>query len=327
MDAAVNMADTPKVSVILPVYNGEPHLKSAIKSILDQTLENFELIIIDDGSKDDSLKTMKSFDDPRIQIVSRPNKGLPATLNEGIALAKGAYIARQDQDDLSMPDRLATEVAFLDARPEVGLVGSNYIIMDESGKPQETTRVFTHPDDLKVAEWISNQFGHGSVMMRKDVVDKVGGYDTTVGIVEDYDLFTRLAKATRIANIRRPLYKWRRTPTGMSLSNVEEQAARAFNIRDREFEYFRKHRSEYKLLTSFHPFTFGPNVLRYFLKKSALFRDLGYLYLNLAHDRQQATKMLIAAIIYAPWRKSSYKHLYYLLSGKDLSQRWRFDYL
>ena len=112
------------VSVVLPVYNGAKYLRDAIDSMLAQSYANFELIIIDDGSTDDSINIISAFNDPRIRLYSQENQGLAATLNRGITLAKGAYIARQDQDDVSLPNRLSKQAAFLETNPDYGMVGT-----------------------------------------------------------------------------------------------------------------------------------------------------------------------------------------------------------
>ena len=174
------MVNSPQVSVIMPVYNAERFLRLAIDSILGQTFSNFEFIIINDGSTDGSLKIIKSYKDSRIHLISRPNKGLAPSLNEGLTRAKGQYIARMDADDISLPKRLAQQVDFLDQNPTVGLVGSNYIIIDDSGKKLDVTDVFTHPSDLKVAMVTCNQYGHGSVMMRSTVFKNIKPYDPQI---------------------------------------------------------------------------------------------------------------------------------------------------
>ena len=112
------------ISVILPVYNGSEYLTESIDCILNQTYSNFEFIIIDDGSTDDSAAIIANYTDVRIRFYSQQNQGLASTLNRGISLANGNYIARQDQDDVSLPNRFAQQVAFLEANPEYGMVGT-----------------------------------------------------------------------------------------------------------------------------------------------------------------------------------------------------------
>lgn len=125
---------SPQVTVLLPVYNGEKYIAQAIESILNQSFRNFELRIIDDGSKDSSVKIVQSYSDPRIRIVKNPqNLGLVQTLNRGITLIKSEYLARMDADDIALPDRLEKQLLFMQARPEVGLLGGAIQLVDENG--------------------------------------------------------------------------------------------------------------------------------------------------------------------------------------------------
>lgn len=317
---------SPSVTVLMSVYNAERYLAEAIESILNQTFKDFEFLIINDGSSDKSEQVIKSFVDSRIRLISRANKGLTASLNEGIAKARGKYIARQDADDLSIPTRLEREFKVMESDPKIGMVGSNYTIIDEEGHSLVTTKVFTHPDDLALAEILSNQFGHGSVMMRKSVLDKVGTYDPKVGYVEDYDLFVRISRVARIANIKEPLYFWRRSPGGVSLSNQELQIKQAFTIRDREFKRFLQDRKHFKIFSSFHPFSVRPNPFHYFDKKAALFRDLAYLYRQ-EGKRAKSIQSLVTALVLAPWCSRSYLYLWRILKNKSNKPVWKYEFL
>lgn len=315
------MKKSPLVSVVMSVYNGEKYLRQAIDSILNQTFKDFEFIIIDDGSKDKSREIINSYHDPRIKLISRENKGLTFSLNEGIKKAKGKYVARMDADDISHLDRLALEVKRMEEDLNLGLIGSNYTVISLEGNPLATTDVFTHPDDLKVAETLSNQYGHGSVMMRKSVLDKVGLYDKAVGVVEDYDLFTRISHVAKIANIKKSLYFWRSNPKGVSRSNYETQLKLTDKIIDREFRYMMNNRRKYKIISSFHP-----DSWKYLYKKANLFYDLAFFYRK--NDKLLESYIyLILSIVLAPWRRRSYKYLL-LLPWRDLVLRdWRYVYL
>jgi glycosyltransferase involved in cell wall biosynthesis len=313
------MTSKPKVSVLMSVYNGEEFLNEAIDSIIDQTFKDFEFIIIDDGSKDKSLKIIKSYKDPRIVLVSRPNKGLVASLNEGLNLAKGKYIARQDADDISIPNRLEKEVMYMDSHPNTALVGSNYTVMDIKGNQLVTTNVFTHPNDLKLTQITCNQYGHGSVMLRKSAIEKVGNYDKSVGHVEDYDLWTRLSQNYDIANFEEPLYLYRKVEQGISMSNAELQVQQTFAVRDKAFKYYLKHQSEYK------PLFYRPSGHHYRTRKAVLYRDLAYL-----HRRENkvfgALYMMSLAILLEPLNKKNYLCLEYVLY-KPRFDRWVYEFL
>lgn len=316
----------PRVTVLMSVHNEVRFVGRAIESILAQTFDDFEFLIIDDGSTDGSREVIDSFDDPRIRRMSRENRGLAASLNEGFTMARGEYVARQDADDVSLHTRLTREVEFLDAHPEVALVGTNYTIIDDDERPQVTTSVFTHPDDLAVAMVLSNQYGHGSVMMRRSIVEQLGGYDESVGHVEDYDLFVRISHVAQIANLADALYLWRRSPTGVSLSNRELQTAQTFAIRDREFRRLCERRGEFRLFASFHPRSFHPSARAYTEKKSVVFRDLAYLYR--ANGRPaSALGMQLAAAVSAPWQRRNFVHVIQMLRTRGREPLWEYEFL
>lgn len=215
----------PLVSVILPVYNAERFIRESVDSILSQTYGDFELIIINDGSTDNSLSVLESIRDPRIVLISQQNKGLAATLNYGLTLAKGEFIARQDNDDLSLPSRFEKQLAFLQSNPAVDVVGTWAEIMDETGKA--TGKFHRHPTDslqLKFRLLFDNPFVHSSVMFRKSIVTKAGNYDTDRSIFEDYNLWSRIARISQVANIPEVLLRYREVNSGMSKSALDYDA-------------------------------------------------------------------------------------------------------
>ena len=206
------------ISVILPVYNGAAYLREAIESVLSQTFESFELIVINDGSKDESASIIEAYDDPRIRYLYQENRGLAATLNRAIELSRGEFIARQDQDDVSLPERLEKQVAFLRAHPECGMVGSWAEIWE--GKTR-TQRMHRHPAEsaaLKFELLFDNPFVHSSMLIRKEVFDRVGLYatDKSRQPPEDYELWSRVARSFQVANIPEPLLIYREMPGSMS---------------------------------------------------------------------------------------------------------------
>lgn len=206
------------VSIVLPIYNGAAYLRQAIDSLLAQSFSDFELIAIDDGSTDDSADVVGSYSDPRIAFLRQDNKGLAASLNRGIALARGRYVARQDQDDVSFPERLAKQVEFLDAHPDIAVVGTWAEIVNAS---RRDTRFHRHPANPAVLRFLllfDNPFVHSSVMMRKSVVDEVGGYTTdgTRQPPEDYELWSRIARRHSLSNIPQVLQRYREVAGSMS---------------------------------------------------------------------------------------------------------------
>ena len=208
----------PRVSVILPVYNGEPYLAESIDCILGQTFADFELIIINDGSTDDSAACVARFSDSRIRYFEQPNAGLAATLNRGISLAQGAYLARQDQDDIAHPERFAAQAAFLDAHPGYCMVGTWAEIFSETESGQRFHRHPTENLELKLHLHFRNPFVHSSMMLRTDVLRAIGGYctDKTRQPPEDYELWSRMARAGKVANIPRVLVRYREVLSSMS---------------------------------------------------------------------------------------------------------------
>ncbi len=214
----------PKVSVVMSVYNGEKYLKEAIDSILNQTFKGFEFIIINDGSTDKTRKILEFYTDPRIRLINQANMGLAKSLNRGLKIARGEYIARMDADDISLPERLEKEVKLLDNHKDVGLVGIFPMKMDESGRNVGLYKTKTKNEDLREVLWRGDLLCHGSVMFRKECVDKVGFYRKKLKFAEDYDLWFRIAEFFGITNIEEPLYKYRINPDSISLTNLFGQS-------------------------------------------------------------------------------------------------------
>lgn len=220
----------PDISVVMSVYNGETYLREAVDSILAQSYKNFEFVIIDDGSTDTTLKILQSYQDPRIVIISRSNKGLVASLNEGIKKARGTYIARQDADDRSASQRLAKQIKVAKATG-AGVVGTAFAMLSTAGDVVGQQAVHEDEAALKLALRTGNPFGHGSIMMLRSAVQAVGGYSDKVGPAEDYDLWLRLAPTTAFAGLNQVLYFWRVNPTGISHQNSAGQVASADRLR------------------------------------------------------------------------------------------------
>lgn len=208
----------PAISVVLPVYNGAADVEKSVQSVLAQTFADFELIIINDGSKDNSAEVLQSISDPRIRLFHQENMGLAATLNRGIELAQGQYIARQDQDDICKPDRFERQFQFMEAHPNCGLLGTwaEIWVGDEP-----SGRVHEHPADhstLCFELMFNNPFVHSSVMMRRMAVVGIGGYSTDPSRQppEDYELWSRMARYGEVANLPEPLLIYREVPASMS---------------------------------------------------------------------------------------------------------------
>lgn len=201
----------PLVTVLMPVYNGEKHLAPAIESILGQTYGNFELLIMDDGSTDRSGNIVRSFRDQRIRYrKSETNQGIEQTLNEGIRLASGTFIARMDADDISLPQRLALQVAYMERYPETGVLGGaiRYLKQNKPGK------IVTPPlsdDEIRVHFLFHNPIFHPAVMFRKKLVEH-HAYPLDYRYAEDYRLWTELSDRTIFANIPNMILHYRIHP-------------------------------------------------------------------------------------------------------------------
>lgn len=222
----------PLISVLLPVYNGAPYLRGAIESILGQSYATFELIIINDGSRDDSAEIIASFSDTRIRSYHQENQGLAATLNRGIGLAAGEIIVRQDQDDISLPQRFMRQVEFLQAHPRCAMVGTWAEIWVDD---QRTDRAHRHPVDnamIQLELLFTNPFVHSSVMIRTKCLQEVGGYavDPTRQPPEDYELWSRIARTHEVANIPECLVIYREVGGSMSRSTNPQFWERVVNI-------------------------------------------------------------------------------------------------
>jgi glycosyltransferase involved in cell wall biosynthesis len=200
--------DSILVTVLMPVYNGQSFLRAAIDSILNQTYTHIELLIINDGSLDDSEKIIQSYKDERIVYVKNDrNIGLIETLNKGLLFAKGKYIARMDADDISLPNRLEKQVCFLEENPAFGLLGTGYSIF---GDKEEEVHYPSEHEKLKIACLSYNPFCHPSVMIRKAVLDEFNlKFQKEYIHAEEYKLWTEILSVTKCHNLQEILLKYR----------------------------------------------------------------------------------------------------------------------
>lgn len=219
-------ARPPRVSVILPCYNGEAYLHEAVQSILDQIFTDFELIVVDDGSIDGSAAILAQFAarDTRIRVITQLNAGIVVALNTAILHARGEYIARMDADDVSFPDRLAFQVDYLDRHPETVMVGGHAVGDLEPGPASTRTSGGRHAvTDLTVFPPRIAVSMHPLIMMRADTLRQMGGYRRDYRHAEDYDLFIRASAFGRIDNPPVDILFYRRHEGAISVSHVEEQ--------------------------------------------------------------------------------------------------------
>jgi len=218
---------TPRVSLLMPVFNGTRYLHEAIGSILDQTFTDFEFIIVDDGSTDHSMHIAQACGDIRVRVITLSHVGLVAARNRALSEARGKYIAWMDADDVSHPDRLSKQVVFMESHPHVVMLGTWARLIEADGRasgvsamPPATGR------SLYVALCASNQFINGSTMMRRNVACAVGGYRPEFVVAEDYDLALRLVEIGHLANLTENLYRLRVYAASTTARIGDEEVAR-----------------------------------------------------------------------------------------------------
>ncbi|SIR44433.1 Glycosyl transferase family 2 [Pontibacter lucknowensis] len=226
----------PKLTVLMPVYNAGKFLAAAVDSILQQTFREFEFIIIDDGSTDDSVAIIKSYDDPRIRLyLNKDNIGITATLNKGIGLASTSLIARMDADDISYPDRLQVQYSYMLANPDCALVSSMVRVIGEDGRfiRQDKMRSEHVYYNLTFICWLY----HPTVMYRKEAVQEVGLYTATYS--EDFELFWQLTRKYSFHNLPEVLLDYRVTDQSLHqvLKKVEYESAQQQQVL-RNLRYF-----------------------------------------------------------------------------------------
>lgn len=224
----------PLVSVVMPIYNAQRYLTQAIDSILSQTLENFELILINDASIDKTLQIINKFKkrDKRIRIINnKKNLQMAASLNLAIDLAKSDLIARMDQDDISLPNRLEVQYAFMQSHSNVAIVGNNIIIIDEEGKVTGKRTYPTTSAGLKRILFRYSAFAHPTVMFRRYPFLKVGGYNPKKHPCEDIDLWFRLGRKYEFASIPSFLLKYRVSIVSGSHKNLINTEIIGFKIK------------------------------------------------------------------------------------------------
>jgi glycosyltransferase involved in cell wall biosynthesis len=224
------VSEYPLVSVVMPVFNGLPWLSEAVESILNQSYENLEFVIVDDCSDDGSVQLLKTYavEDSRIKLIlNSSNAGVPATLNRGIEHCSGKYVARMDADDVSTPDRIRLQVEHMEKHPACGVVGSWIYRVRQKGR----TRIKAFPeknDDLKLLLLFECCFSHPSVMMRKKVLDQLPFvYDESFSSAQDYELWSRLKDYCDFYCIQQPLLRYRELETSVSKQAKKARTKRA----------------------------------------------------------------------------------------------------
>ena len=200
----------PKVTVLMSVYNGQKYLREAINSILNQTFKDFEFIIIDDCSIDKTKDIILSYKDSRIRFIeNKKNIGLTKSLNKGLKIARGKYIARMDVDDISMPERVEKQISFLDKHKDIAVVGSWIEIINMESSRAYVLKNDCNPAIIKWTHIFKNQITHSSAFFRKEIIKKIGHYNEKYKYAQDFDFWFRISRKYKIANIPKVLVKYR----------------------------------------------------------------------------------------------------------------------
>ncbi len=214
----------PMVTVLMPVFNSAPFLEASVESILAQTFQDLELLIIDDGSTDQGCEKLRSLTDPRLRVIRQAeNQGIVAALNAGLLAARGKYVARMDADDIAMPGRLARQWQYMESDSTIGLCGSRFEFFGERTGPGWVT--YFEPDEIRVAMLFENPICHPTVMIRREVLQKADlKYPAEYPFAEEYALWLDLMRVTRLTNLVDTLLRYRSHPTQASQLKSEMQS-------------------------------------------------------------------------------------------------------
>jgi glycosyltransferase involved in cell wall biosynthesis len=219
------------LSVVLPVRDGERYVRDAVESVLAQTYDDFELVVVDDGSRDATPRILAGFADERLRVLRQDPAGLVAALGRGLAESSGELVARMDADDISLPTRLERQLAAL-ADERVGLAGCGVEEVDADGHSLRSWLLPADDAALRRRLLLRNPFAHGSVMVRREALKGAGGYRSDYGANEDYDLWRRIAGDWRLAAVPEVLYRYREHENAVTKTDVRPRVASRERLRD-----------------------------------------------------------------------------------------------
>lgn len=230
---------TPSVSVLMPAFNAGQYLKLAVESILNQTYADFELIIVDDGSTDNSFDALIGFNDSRIKIIrNKQNLGLIATRNIAVSNARGPLVACLDADDIALPTRLKKQVEAFDADRDLALLGCQAYLLDEQGRKFGVVDVPTSDEKIRRTIFRHNNMIHSGVMMRRGVLNAVGDYPRDFALAEDYALWLRLIINHKVMNLPERLVQYRVHKRQVSQTKIQMMRQAARSIQSQAWEEF-----------------------------------------------------------------------------------------
>lgn len=297
----------PKITVLMPAYNAGPYIREAVDSVLAQTFTDFELLIINDGSRDETAEILSSYGDPRIRVLEQENRGLVASLNRGLQEARSEWIARFDADDVCLPERLAIQWDYVQVHPELLLLGGEADYMSQEGEHLFT---FHHHgySTAEIRELVLREcpFVHATVLFRRSAVLEAGGYDPDALTFEDHLLWRKLVALGPVENLQQPLIRVRFNPESATVDEKWRGPVFA-DIKHRSIRSGRVAPEDARALKSLLA---GQNFTRF--KKAAYHGMMGKKYLWNKHDPAKARAELRRAIRLMPRKPEPYG--LYLLS-------------
>ncbi|MCF7847643.1 MAG: glycosyltransferase [Kiritimatiellales bacterium] len=239
-----------KVSIVMPVYNAEATVSQALESLTAQTFQPLEIIVVNDGSTDGTFPIIGKAAErnPRITILNRPHRGIVPALNAGLAAASGKYIARMDADDISHPERIAKQVAYLDKFPDTGMVGCRVGFGGDREKQAgyanyvDWINQLVEPEDIALNRFVESPFAHPSVMFRRELVEKFGGYRDGL-FPEDYELWLRwMGNGVKVAKVDEVLLDWSDPPNRLSRTDARYRVEAFYQTKAKYlFQWLEKH--------------------------------------------------------------------------------------
>lgn len=297
----------PHISVLMPVYNAEKYIYEAVASVLQQTFESFELLIINDGSTDDTLNIINQFNDNRIVVHTQTNHGVAAALNKGLHIARAPYIVRFDADDICYPDRLQLQYDFMEANPDYTIIGSAADYIDADGYYLFTHKpaAFTY-GELQQLPYHICPFIHSTICYRRDAILKKGGYNELAHTFEDHFLWACILSHEKACNMPQPLIKVRLNPESVTIDerwhssaflSIKKSALKSRTITDADSQQLKK--------------IAGKRVSNT-IKEGAYYAVCGKKYLLNNYQPQKARLNIRKAINLHPYRWDNY--LLYIMS-------------
>ena len=291
----------PKITVLMPACNAAKYIDKAICSVLDQTFADFELLVINDGSTDDTEKIIRSFADDRIRLINQSNQGIAAALNMGLLNANAALIARFDADDICMPERLRLQYDFLLGHPDYIIVGSDADYMDMNGEYVFSYKMPAHSnEDIQELTESKCPFIHSAILFRKDPIIRAGGYDTHAYAFEDHLLWSKVIKEGKAHNLSQTLLQVRLNPESVSIDE-KWRTKRFREIKSGSIRRGSITEQEGKELLGILKHQNNPRI-----KEGSYYSLLGKKYLWNNHQPQKARSYLGKAIRIHPGRMDSY---------------------